>query len=57
MNFTAAQEIEVIAGLKTKFINYKLFSNEEIISKFNIAMSNAKTPEEKNKLIELLNCK
>ena len=57
MNFTPAQEKEVIASLIARFKDFNLYSNQDIINNFNKAMSNAKTPEEKNKLIELLNCK
>jgi hypothetical protein len=57
MNFTAAQEKEVLASLIARFKDFNLYSNEQIINNFNKALAKAKTPEEKNKLIELLNCK
>lgn len=57
MNFTAAQEKEVLASLIARFKDFNLYSNEQIINNFNTALAKAKTPEEKNKLIELLNCK
>ena len=57
MNFTAAQEKEVLASLIARFKDFNLYSNQDIINNFNKALAKAKTPEEKNKLIELLNCK
>ena len=57
MNFTAAQEREVLASLIARFKDFNLYSNQDIINNFNKALAKAKTPEEKNKLIELLNCK
>jgi len=57
MNFTKAQEKEVLKSLIERFKNFNLLSNEQIINNFNTALSKAKTPEEKNKLIEFLNCK